>query len=73
MLNAVLIDLARRTVAGFGAALAASGIEAPLYLTQNDGTVMEATAATALPVMTFASGPTTRCAGRRFCRGSPTR
>jgi len=30
-------------------AIAASGIEAPLYLTQNDGTVMEAAAATALP------------------------
>ena len=69
LLNAALIDLARRTVAGFGAALAASGIEAPLYLTQNDGTVMEATAATALPVMTFASGPTNSMRGAAFLSG----
>src|SRR5438105_2028679 len=40
LLNAALGDLARATVAGFGAAIAASGIAAPLYLTQNDATVM---------------------------------
>src|SRR5271170_3046928 len=40
LLNAALIDLARTTVAGFTRAIAASGIAAPLYLTQNDGTVM---------------------------------
>src|SRR5439155_3379210 len=37
LLNAALGDLARRTVAGFTQAIAASGITAPLYLTQNDG------------------------------------
>src|SRR5439155_3658419 len=36
LLNAALGDLARRTVAGFKEAIAASGIAAPLYLTQND-------------------------------------
>src|SRR5204862_5855629 len=38
LLNAALIDLARVTIAGFRDAIAASGIEAPLYITQNDGT-----------------------------------
>src|SRR5262249_928209 len=37
LLNAALVDLARVTIAGFTAAIAASGITAPLYLTQNDG------------------------------------
>jgi N-methylhydantoinase A/oxoprolinase/acetone carboxylase beta subunit len=69
LLNASLIELARKTVAGFTAAIAASGIAAPLYLTQNDGTVMEAAAATALPVTTFASGPTNSMRGAAFLSG----
>jgi len=69
LLNASLIDLARKTSAVFAAAIAASGITAPLYLTQNDGTVTEAAAATALPVMTFASGPTNSMRGAAFLSG----
>ena len=42
LLNAALIDLARVTIAGFRDAIAASRIEAPLFITQNDGTVMSA-------------------------------
>ena len=69
LLNAALTGLARKTVAGFTAALAASGIDAPLYLTQNDGTVMDATAATAMPVITFASGPTNSMRGAAYLSG----
>ena len=58
LLNAALAVLARDTIAGFRAAIATSGIDAPLYLTQNDGTVMSADMAMALPVMSFASGAT---------------
>src|SRR6266852_2436276 len=54
LLNAALIDLARTTVEGFTQAIAASRITAPLYLTQNDGTVMSAETAAHLPVMSFA-------------------
>src|SRR5438093_1313161 len=50
LLNAGLLDLARRTTRAFAQALAESGIEAPLYLTQNDGTVMRAAMAEAFPV-----------------------
>ena len=42
LLNAALSDLARVTIAGFREAIAAGRIAAPLYLTQNDGTVMSA-------------------------------
>jgi N-methylhydantoinase A/oxoprolinase/acetone carboxylase beta subunit len=69
LLNAALVDLARATVAGFTRAIAASGITAPLYLTQNDGTVMSAEVATALPVMSFASGATNSMRGAAFLSG----
>ncbi len=69
LLNAALIDLARVTVAGFTAAMAESGISAPLYLTQNDGTVMPASLAAALPVMSFASGATNSMRGAAFLSG----
>jgi N-methylhydantoinase A/oxoprolinase/acetone carboxylase beta subunit len=69
LLNAALIDLARKTVDGFTAALAASGITAPLYLTQNDGTVVQAEMATGLPVMSFASGATNSMRGAAFLSG----
>jgi N-methylhydantoinase A/oxoprolinase/acetone carboxylase beta subunit len=69
LLNAALSELARRTIAGFRDAIAASGIAAPLYLTQNDGTVMSADAAMALPVMSFASGATNSMRGAAFLSG----
>jgi len=69
LLNAALADLARVTITGFRAAIAASGIEAPLYLTQNDGTVMSAETAMALPVMSFASGATNSMRGAAFLSG----
>ncbi|MBV8738838.1 MAG: hydantoinase/oxoprolinase family protein [Alphaproteobacteria bacterium] len=69
LLNAALIALARKIVAGFTAAIAETGIDAPLYLTQNDGTVMSAAMATTLPVMTFASGPTNSMRGAAFLSG----
>jgi N-methylhydantoinase A/oxoprolinase/acetone carboxylase beta subunit len=48
------------------AALRGSGIAAPLYLTQNDGTVMVAEEALAYPVYGFASGPTNSMRGAAF-------
>ena len=69
LLNAALIPLARTTIAGFAAAIAASGIAAPLYLTQNDGTVMTEAAAAALPVASFASGATNSMRGAAYLSG----
>ena len=69
LLNAALVDLARVTVAGFTEAIAASGIAAPLYLTQNDGTVVRAETAAALPVASFASGATNSMRGAAFLSG----
>jgi N-methylhydantoinase A/oxoprolinase/acetone carboxylase beta subunit len=69
LLNAALIGLARRTTRAFTAALSASGLAAPLYLTQNDGTVMLAATAEAFPVYSFASGPTNSMRGAAFLSG----
>jgi N-methylhydantoinase A/oxoprolinase/acetone carboxylase beta subunit len=69
LLNAALGPLARVTIAGFESAIAASGIDAPLYITQNDGTVMPAATAAALPVMSFASGATNSMRGAAFLSG----
>jgi N-methylhydantoinase A/oxoprolinase/acetone carboxylase beta subunit len=66
LLNACLIELARKTTRAFSAALRASGIAAPLYLTQNDGTVMLAEVAEEYPVYSFASGPTNSMRGAAF-------
>ena len=66
LLNAALVGLARKTTRAFTDALIASGITAPLYLTQNDGTVMLASVAEAFPVYGFASGPTNSMRGAAF-------
>lgn len=69
LLNACLQDLARKTTRAFVEALRASGIQAPLYLTQNDGTVMAAEMAERFPVYSFASGPTNSMRGAAFLTG----
>ncbi|MGN6673876.1 MAG: hydantoinase/oxoprolinase N-terminal domain-containing protein, partial [Thermomicrobiales bacterium] len=71
ILNACLAPLARRTIAAFREAVAALGLEpAPrLYLSQNDGTLMDADYAARYPVLTFASGPTNSTRGAAFLSG----
>jgi N-methylhydantoinase A/oxoprolinase/acetone carboxylase beta subunit len=66
LLNACLVDLARRTTEAFEEALRRSGIAAALYITQNDGTVLPAETALAYPVYSFASGPTNSMRGAAF-------
>lgn len=69
ILNACLRELARTTVSGFRRAVAELRIAAPLYLTQNDGTLMNAAFAEEYPVLTFASGPTNSMRGAAFLSG----
>jgi N-methylhydantoinase A/oxoprolinase/acetone carboxylase beta subunit len=69
ILNASLRPLARETIAAFRAAIADLGITAPLYITQNDGTLMSADYAEQYPVLTFASGPTNSMRGAAFLSG----
>jgi len=53
-------------VSAFDAALRESGISAPIYLSQNDGTLMTAEFVERYPVATFASGPTNSMRGAAF-------
>jgi N-methylhydantoinase A/oxoprolinase/acetone carboxylase beta subunit len=69
ILNACLGNLARETVSAFRQAIADLGISAPLYITQNDGTLMSADYAEQYPVLTFASGPTNSMRGAAFLSG----
>ena len=69
LLNACLQDLARGTVGALTEALRGSAITAPLFLTQNDGTIMRAETASRFPVWSFASGPTNSMRGAAFLSG----
>ena len=70
ILNAALGALARRTVEGLEAALAKAGIQAPIYLTQNDGTLMNTGFAARYPVLTIASGATNSMRGAALLTGA---
>lgn len=69
LLNAALTDLARETIAAFEQAIRDSRIDAPLFITQNDGTVAEAHQAMKLPVYSFASGATNSMRGAAYLSG----
>ena len=69
LLNAALQSLGKTTVQAFKTALAEIGLDAPFFLTQNDGTVALADVAAANPVFSFASGPTNSMRGAAFLTG----
>ena len=69
IMNSCLRQLAARTVDGFKAALNELQITAPFYISQNDGTLMNADFAKEYPVLTFASGPTNSMRGAAFLSG----
>jgi N-methylhydantoinase A/oxoprolinase/acetone carboxylase beta subunit len=66
IMNACLRELAVRIVEAFHSALAEFDIQAPVYLSQNDGTLMSVDYAEQYPVATFASGPTNSMRGAAF-------
>ncbi|XP_050418266.2 uncharacterized protein LOC126831681 isoform X1 [Patella vulgata] len=66
ILNECLKPLCQITINGFQAALKDLGLKCPLYLTQNDGTIMSADTALDYPIYTFASGPTNSMRGAAY-------
>ncbi|OAL19175.1 hypothetical protein AYO20_11673 [Fonsecaea nubica] len=68
ILNASLRPLAERTIWGFQKAMVDifHGSPCALYLTQNDGSVLNAPDAIDLPIRTFNSGPTNSIRGGEF-------
>lgn len=71
IMNASLALQSRRVVASFGTALRELEISAPLYISQNDGTLMSANRVERYPVLTFASGPTNSMRGAAFLSEVP--
>lgn len=69
IMNACLRDLAHDVVHAFENAIREIGITGKFFLTQNDGTLMEAGFAEQFPVLTFASGPTNSMRGAAFLSG----
>jgi N-methylhydantoinase A/oxoprolinase/acetone carboxylase beta subunit len=72
VINAALRELATQIVDGLAASVAGHGISAPLYLSQNDGTLMDVDFARRYPVSTFASGPTNSMRGAALLSGLET-
>jgi N-methylhydantoinase A/oxoprolinase/acetone carboxylase beta subunit len=69
IMNASLSAMASDVLRSFGEALAALNIRCPLYVSQNDGTLMPPQVAARYPVLTFASGPTNSIRGGGFLSG----
>ena len=69
IMNACLRDLSAQVMTAFRGALDRCGIKGRFFLTQNDGTLMDASFAERFPVLTFASGPTNSMRGAAFLSG----
>lgn len=69
IVNAALWKLAERITFGLEKAVSDEGIDAPVYMSQNDGTLMDIEHTRRFPVSTFASGPTNSMRGAAALSG----
>ena len=69
IINASLKPLAAEVITAFGQLKEALELDCPMYFTQNDGTLIEASEVLRLPVLTFACGPTNSMRGAAFLSG----
>lgn len=63
IMNTALLPFADKVVSAFLRALSERGLNCPAYISQNDGTLMNADFVRAFPSLTFASGPTNSLRG----------
>ena len=63
LLNAALLGFAKRVVDSFEGALHGRGLKCRFFISQNDGTLMDAKYVRDYPALTFASGPTNSLRG----------
>ncbi|KAK9771334.1 hypothetical protein AB5N19_07690 [Seiridium cardinale] len=70
ILNASILPFARKTIRSFQEPIKALGLECPVFITQNDGTILSGEMAAKLPIKTFSSGPTNSMRGAAFLVGS---
>ncbi len=69
LINASLRGLSREVVSSLKQAFARLGIRAPIYLSQNDGTLISTDYATRFPIVTCSAGPTNSIRGAAFLTG----
>ncbi|EFY86007.1 hydantoinase/oxoprolinase, putative [Metarhizium acridum CQMa 102] len=69
ILNAAILRTGHRVKNGFKRAMSRLNLTCPLYLSQNDGTLIDAETAADFPIKTFASGPTNSMSGAAFLAG----
>ncbi len=69
ILNAALVEAAKVAAGGFQQALHDHGINARMFFSQNDGTLMALDYAIRYPILTVASGPTNSIRGAAFLSG----
>jgi len=69
ILNAAVITVMQRAVNSLRAAVKERGIAAPLFIVQNDGSVMSADYAVDYPIFTVASGPAASVRGAVYLSG----
>ena len=69
IINASLSELSGHVVKAFRHALSELGLDVPLFVSQNDGTLMRAEDVQRYPVLTFASGPTNSMRGAVYLAG----
>jgi len=69
IVNASLMGLSRRVIDSLIQAFGRLNIHAPLFLSQNDGTLLTADAAVKFPVLTCSAGPTNSIRGAAFLTG----
>lgn len=69
IINAMLSGFANEVVQSMEAAITHLGIDAPLYISQNDGTLITTQVASAYPIFTCAAGPTNSLRGAAFLTG----
>ncbi|KAF2094736.1 hydantoinase/oxoprolinase [Rhizodiscina lignyota] len=69
ILNAAILKYARRTVKSFKVALQKLKLTCPLFITQNDGTLLDSASAAKVPIKTFSSGATNSMRGAAYLSG----
>ncbi|KAF2091876.1 hypothetical protein K490DRAFT_61313 [Saccharata proteae CBS 121410] len=69
ILNASILKYGRRTMRGFKEAMNRLHLKCGLYITQNDGTLIDAASAARMPIRTFSSGATNSMRGAAYLAG----
>ncbi|KAG5974345.1 hypothetical protein E4U55_008229, partial [Claviceps digitariae] len=69
ILNAAILRTGHSVKDGFQRAMERLHLTCPLYLCQNDGTLIDADTAADFPIKTFASGPSNSMSGAAFLAG----